>query len=165
VSLRFRPEGNPPASQWCNIRVAQGGSFGFSQLRVPQRPLLVPAQFRLLPRPLRCRQQSAHRHQITAHTFRLFGQQLFNGLINLDAPLGKAFANFFRNALDLKVTARLVANFITEPAQFAGKFMVIDVFGEFSRPQQLIILQSLPAIFSGIKSCVENNAMRVQMRV
>ena len=37
-------------------KLAQGGALGFTQLRVPQRLLFVPAQFLLLPRPLRCRQ-------------------------------------------------------------------------------------------------------------
>jgi hypothetical protein len=77
---------------------------------------------------------------------RIFGQQFFNGLVNLDAPFGKAFANFIRDALDLKITPRLVANLITEPAQFAGKLMVIEVLGEFSRLQQFKILQSLPSV-------------------
>jgi DNA repair protein RadC len=37
--------------------------------------------------------------------------------------------------------------------------MVIDVLSEFPRPQQFIILQSLPTIFDRIKRRVENNAV------
>ena len=43
--------------------------------------------------------------------------------------------------------------------------MIIDILGKFSGPQQFVVLQRLPAILNRIKGRIEDDAMRVQMRV
>ena len=43
--------------------------------------------------------------------------------------------------------------------------MIINVLGKLSGAQQFKIFQRLPAVFHRIKGGVENNAVRVQMRV
>ena len=95
-----------------------------------------------------------------------FSASSFASALSISAsPFGKALAEFFRNALNLKIAARPVANPIAESLQVTGEFVVIDVLGKLPRPQQFVILKCLPAIFHRIEGRVENNAMRVQMRV
>ena len=80
-------------------------------------------------------------------------------------PLGKAPTKFLRHPLDFKIAARPVANPIPESLQVTGEFVIVDVFREFPRPQQFVILKSFPPILHGVESRVENDAMRVQMRI
>jgi hypothetical protein len=50
---------------------------------------------------------------------------------------------------------------ITETPQLSGEFMIINVLGKFSRPQQFVILQCLPPLLHQIKGCVEDDTIRV----
>src|SRR5439155_7369652 len=74
-------------------------------------------------------------------------------------------AEFLRHPFNLKISSRPVANPIPESLQFTGELMVVDVFSEFPRPQQFVILKRLPSVFHCIKRCVEHDAVGVQVRV
>ena len=119
----------------------------------------------MLPTPFIPRQPFAQILDVGTSHFWFLGEQFCHGPVNLPVAFGKAVAEFLGDAFDLKITADPVANRITERTQFAGEFMVISVLGEFSGAKQLVILKRLPAVFDGIKGCVEDNAMGMQMRV
>ena len=135
-------------------------------MRVPQYPQFVPAQvLSVSGSALPSRVSAAHGHDVSAGKFRLLRQQLRQRLVNLRVPFGKSLAEFIRNALHLKIPAWPVADLVAERPQFAGEFMVVDVLGKLPGAQQFVIFQSLPAIFHRIERRVENNAVRVQMRI
>ena len=65
----------------------------------------------------------------------------------------------------MEVAPRLVANPVAERLQFTDQFVVIDVPRELPGAQQLVILERLPAVLDRVIRRVEDDAMRVQMRV
>ena len=78
---------------------------------------------------------------------------------------GKSLAQVFRNTLNLEIAARLVANLVAETSQITGQLVVIDILGKLPGTQEFKIFQCLPTVFHRVKRGVENNAVRVQMRV
>lgn len=75
------------------------------------------------------------------------------------------WAYFLRNTFDLKISPCPVAKLITETAQLAGEFVIINILGKFPGAQQFIILEGFPAIFNRVEGRVENNTVRVQMGI
>src|SRR5208283_3160499 len=102
---------------------------------------------------------------VASFEFWFFGQQFVQRRINLSSPFGKSLAQFLRDAFDLKITARPVSYLVAERPKVAGEFVIIDILGKFSGAKKLVIFQRLPAVFHRVKRGVENNAVRVQMRV
>src|SRR2546430_16088158 len=70
-----------------------------------------------------------------------------------------------RPSLDLEVPTRPVANAIPEPEKVLGQFMIINRLNILPPPQHLLVLQGLPPRLLRVVGRIENDAMRVQMRV
>ena len=54
---------------------------------------------------------------------------------------------------------------ITKSLQFAGQFVVINILGKFSGTQKFIVLEGFPTILNRIKGRIEDDAVRMQMRI
>jgi hypothetical protein len=125
----------------------------------------IPAQIFLFSCALFRGEFCAKFRDVRATKFRVVRQQPRQRLVNLRVTFGKTLAQFTGNTLNLKIAARQVANSIAEAPQLASEFVVIGVLGKLSRPQQFEILQCLPTVLHLVKSGVEDDAMRVQMRI
>ena len=98
--------------------------------------------------------------------FRFFGQQLRPAPHqSVRIRLENRSQSSSRDAFDLKITARPVSDLIAERPKVAGEFVIIDILGKLSGAKKLVIFQRLPAVFHRVKRGVENNAVRVQMRI
>src|SRR5437660_182718 len=80
-------------------------------------------------------------------------------------PRQGASDEHIRHSLDLEVTTRTVANAIAEPEKVLGQFMIINRLNILPPPQHLLVLQGLPPRLLRVVGRIENDAMRVQMRV
>ena len=78
---------------------------------------------------------------------------------------GEALANLLRHAFDLEIASMQIANAVAKTTQGFGEFVVIDVLDKFPRLQHLVVLQRLPAVLLRIRRRIEDNAMRVEVRV
>jgi len=59
----------------------------------------------------------------------------------------------------------VTATFTYASRQLASEVVVVGVFGKFPCPQQFVILERLPPAFHRVERRVEDNAVRMQMRI
>ena len=97
--------------------------------------------------------------------FRFFRKQFGESFVNLRMPFGKPFTQLFGDAFNFKITPHTITNLVAEAPQFASEFVVIGVLGKLSGTQKLVVLKRLPAVLNHVKRRVENNAVRVQVRI
>jgi hypothetical protein len=80
-------------------------------------------------------------------------------------PLGELADQGLGHAFDLKITPALALEPITHPMQGPGQFVIIDVLSELSGHKHLAGLERLPPSLNRIMGCVENDAVRVEVRI
>ena len=85
--------------------------------------------------------------------------------VNLLMPLGELLNQRRRHALDFKIPSPLILDTIAELPQRAGQLMVIDVLDKLLRHQHVVVLQRLPAGLDSIVRGIEDNAVRMQLRI
>jgi hypothetical protein len=95
-------------------RLAQGHALGFAQLRLPQNQEILSAQVFLLSGAVGLGQSRAQGLDVCAAKLRFFGEQLRQPFVDLSVSLRETLAQFFRDAINLEVTPRLVANPVAE---------------------------------------------------
>ena len=92
-------------------------------------------------------------------------QQLAGLLVNLLVPFRELLNQRRRHPLDLKIPPPLIFDAVAESAQTPGQLVVIDVLDELLRRQHVVVLERLPAGLDRIERGVEDDTVRVQMRI
>src|SRR6266542_409844 len=85
--------------------------------------------------------------------------------IDLAMSFRKALAKFPTNLCNLKITASGINDRVAEPTQRTRELMIVHVLRLFLRAEHFIILKRFPKTLPIIVRGVEDDAMRVQVRV
>lgn len=102
---------------------------------------------------------------VTTRQLRTFFQQLFQGGVDLGIPFRKSITKLGWHSRNFEIAPGLIANSVAETNQFPRQFMVVGIFGILAGAQQLVVLQGFPTIFSFVERRIEDDAMRVQVRI
>ncbi len=86
-------------------------------------------------------------------------------LVDLAMSLGETFANVTRDLREFEVTARRVRDRVSKRPQCSREFVIVDVLDELLRAEHLVILQRLPTPLFRIVRRIEDDAVRVQVRI
>ena len=86
-------------------------------------------------------------------------------LIDLAMPFGETLAKFTTDFRNLKITASGINDRLAVATQRTRELVIVHVLRVLLRAEHLVILQRFPATFPIIVRGVEDDAMRVQVRV
>ncbi len=135
------------------------------ELTLPQRSKLIPGHVVLFPRAFFVRQVLPNGFEVAVRLFGMLREKSFRLLVDLAMTLREPRAQLRRNFCDAEITARRVLDRVSARSKRTSQLMVIDVLDVFLRDQHSEVLQRLPPILRGVMRCIEDNAMRVQMRI
>ena len=107
---------------WRFRKLAQGSALGSRSIARPTKSAIHPGSNPFVSAPALLSASYARNSLMLAPANSGFSASNFASASSICCvPFGKAFANFFRNALDLEIAARLVANLIAESSAIRGR--------------------------------------------
>ena len=107
----------------------------------------------------------ANRGFISGLLLRMRRKKCTRLLIDLAMPFRKAIAKLTTDLRNLKITASGINDRVAEPTQYTRELVIVHVLSVFLRAEHFVILQRFPTTFPIIVRRVEDDAMRVQVRV